>query len=434
MSFSFGNPFPSHNGGGRRLRSGAYAAVVISAGLLAVGGIGAASASRSVPQPLATKYSGSAAGALLEATNTGTKANDTYGVEGVVTKASGGAGVYGYGNSKTLRTYGLYGKALGPNSFGGLAEAVYPASGTKSSTPNPSSESMGLQGVSSNANGVQGLTKYPDSSDGFSIGGVVGIDESTSSLSGSNNNSGVLGVTNYGSYGVTGEGGSNAIGGVLGEGSLYGVYGYGYSVGSAATASGKLPSGGGNGLDFMGTDPTGKYIDFSVDNQGNLYFSGSVSSVVKSQNGASARTYLPRSSEPVMEDYGQGQLRDGSAYVRLDPTFGSTMDARSSYLVYVTPDGENHGIYVTGKSARGFWVRESYGGHSSVAFDYRVVAIPSGESGKRMELVAPQTVSSIGRNLARPSSAMASQMSEIRSGRAYSPALVLDSGNGGATP
>ena len=424
MNFPFAKLFHSDQAGGagRLLRYGAYGAVVLSAGLVAAGASNAATG-QSAPGPLATKYSGSAVGAELKATNTGTKLNDTYGVEGVVTKARGGIGVYGYGDNKTLSTYGLYGSALDPNAFGGYGIAQYPASALKSSTPDPSTESVGLGGVSLNASGVEGETKYPNTSDGFSIGGVIGIDETTSSLSGTNNNNGVLGITNFGYYGVAGEGGTNAVGGVLGEASLFGVYGYGYTVGSAATATGA--AGSSSGLDYMGTDPTGKYIEFSVDNQGDLFFTGSVASIVKTPGGGLAQTYMPRSAEPVVEDYGQAELRAGSAYVRLDPTFGSTIDQRSSYMVYVTPDGENHGIYVTGKSRQGFWVRESYGGRSSIPFDYRVVAVPSGQTGTRMAFVEPQTFNPPGRSLTRANRAMAAQMSALRSGRQYSPSLFL---------
>ncbi|HEY7980612.1 MAG TPA: hypothetical protein VID19_03945, partial [Candidatus Eremiobacteraceae bacterium] len=53
---------------------------------------------------------------------------------------------------------------------------------------------------------------------------------------------------------------------------------------------------------------------------------------------------------------------------------------------FVTPDGDNNGLYVTGKSAHGFIVREARGGRSTLAFDYRIVAKPIDENGARLPL------------------------------------------------
>jgi hypothetical protein len=47
-------------------------------------------------------------------------------------------------------------------------------------------------------------------------------------------------------------------------------------------------------------------------------------------------------------------------------------------------------LYVTGKSRAGFAVREIGGARDSVAFDYRIVARPYGETGQRL---APMTQS-----------------------------------------
>jgi hypothetical protein len=46
---------------------------------------------------------------------------------------------------------------------------------------------------------------------------------------------------------------------------------------------------------------------------------------------------------------------------------------------------------VTQKSAQGFAVRESYGGHSTLAFSYRIVAKPFGNKSPRLpNYVAPK--------------------------------------------
>jgi hypothetical protein len=43
------------------------------------------------------------------------------------------------------------------------------------------------------------------------------------------------------------------------------------------------------------------------------------------------------------------------------------------YHVFVTPEGDCHGLYVRRKSADSFEVRELTGGKSDIAFSYRIV-------------------------------------------------------------
>jgi hypothetical protein len=85
-----------------------------------------------------------------------------------------------------------------------------------------------------------------------------------------------------------------------------------------------------------------------------------------------------------MEDFGEAQLIGGRAYVRLAPDFAATIDRRSNYLVFITPQGDSRGLYVTMKTATGFEVRENSNGTTSLAFDYRIVAKPFGEVSRRL--------------------------------------------------
>lgn len=91
--------------------------------------------------------------------------------------------------------------------------------------------------------------------------------------------------------------------------------------------------------------------------------------------GADVASYGARFASPTLEDYGQGTMRDGVGHVALDATFASTIDARS-YLVFVTPHGDSHGVYTTALTPKGFDVRENERGRSSLAFDYRIVGRP----------------------------------------------------------
>ena len=77
------------------------------------------------------------------------------------------------------------------------------------------------------------------------------------------------------------------------------------------------------------------------------------------------------SPEHWFEDFGTAKLKNGRATVKLDGDFAKTIK-RGGYHVFVTPEGECRGLYVRGKTAASFEVREM-GGSSSVVFSYRVV-------------------------------------------------------------
>jgi hypothetical protein len=121
--------------------------------------------------------------------------------------------------------------------------------------------------------------------------------------------------------------------------------------------------------------------------------------VARSAAGAKIRTYAARQSMKTVEDFGEGALVNGQGYVPLERTFASTIAQNRSYLVYVTPEGDSNGLYVTGRSLAGFTVRESKGGRSSIGFSYRIVAHPYGDSAVRMAAIAPRHVHSTAHNM-----------------------------------
>ncbi|HEY5095356.1 MAG TPA: hypothetical protein VII69_09595 [Candidatus Eremiobacteraceae bacterium] len=133
------------------------------------------------------------------------------------------------------------------------------------------------------------------------------------------------------------------------------------------------------GCHIMSLDPGGNMIL-----KGLLTTSGSPLIRTQTVTGRSVDSYGPQESEPTIEDFGQGQLVNGQAVVRIDPAFANTMDQRSPYLVFITPDGDSRGLYTTQKTLTGFIVRENGGGRSSVAFDYRIVGKPFGNTSARL--------------------------------------------------
>ena len=91
------------------------------------------------------------------------------------------------------------------------------------------------------------------------------------------------------------------------------------------------------------------------------------------------------------EDYGSGQLVSGVATVNIDPAYAQTVNTGVEYHVFLTPDGDCQGLYVTARTATGFEVRELQQGRSNVAFDYRIIALRRGYETKRLADVTNAT-------------------------------------------
>ena len=100
--------------------------------------------------------------------------------------------------------------------------------------------------------------------------------------------------------------------------------------------------------------------------------------VQAADSGRTVQTYSVQSAENWFEDAGTVQLVNGVAHVDLEPVFGATVNTGVEYHVFLTPDGDCKGLYVSQKSAGGFDVRELGGGTSSIAFEYRIMAKRTG--------------------------------------------------------
>jgi hypothetical protein len=128
-----------------------------------------------------------------------------------------------------------------------------------------------------------------------------------------------------------------------------------------------------------------------IDNNGNLWCGGTISGVATVDGGArKVAVYGVQSPENWFEDAGSGQLSNGSAQIALDPTFAQTVNAGTEYHVFLTPNGDSKGLYVSRKTATSFEVHEQGGGHSSIAFDYRIMAKRAGYENVRLADVSRQ--------------------------------------------
>jgi len=390
---------------------------------------------RTLVSPMATMISGSDPNAIFSAVNTNPSGGGVQGQVGPSLLASAaGAGVYGIFNASTGTGEGVLGFATNGSgiiaeSFGGNAATMYSQNFSPFAGP-------AVQGVS-NGNGVVGTSAATN--------GIVGITNSSSNTSSgmlgedltdvNGFNSGVIGTTISGSFGVQGVGQSggagNSIGGVLGiattgigvEGSSstgIGVLAQATSgTGNAITAS----SLGGYGLNAFSTNYRGALIEnnnsgfytlkvqmdnvggipfgifkgatnlVNVDNAGNMVIIGHITTAggtltpVRLPQGDSVGTYSSQQAQPTLEDVGEAQLTGGYAAVALDRQFSAAIDHQSNYLVFITPQGDSNGLYVSQKNGQGFVVREHGSARSTLAFDYRIVAKPYGVNSPRLPVV-----------------------------------------------
>lgn len=300
----------------------------------------------------------------------------------------------------------------------------------------------------STGNAKYGVVGNDQSTSGIFDGGVLGKSVSGIGVYGvtttgygvwgdSNKNIGVYGATHaisgdYSGYGVRGDDQSADPDAHLN----YGVYGFtaggtgvgGTSlnfVGVSATGGGGDPTGLNYfpALSVIGNPPSSglgppglifgcpydqpsnvcdsKHLVFSVDQAGNIIadnitLSGEIFTSGSCKSGCSrtqsykqvVRFYTPRETLPTVEDVGEARLVGGSAYVRIDSAFADTIDPRAAYMVTITPEGDSNGLYVTAKTLDGFEVHENRGGRSTLAFSYRIVAKPYGETAPRLQRFA----------------------------------------------
>jgi hypothetical protein len=231
----------------------------------------------------------------------------------------------------------------------------------------------GVFGFSTLGNGVRGITTNPSSLNQQHRAAVFGIDESTDG-----------GGLNFG---------------VAGFSPGTGVAGISIAAPTAPGAPlepavGAYCENGGAAIQAAdGFSPTSNLL-MTLDCQGNLTVKGTVVSggiqiaSSKTQRGVDVAEYAARQTEPTIEDFGEAQLIAGRAHIDIRADFGDAIDRGSRYLVFITPEGDNRGLFVIDKSAAGFDVRESQDGRSNIAFAYRIVATPFGVRDERLPLMS----------------------------------------------
>jgi hypothetical protein len=85
------------------------------------------------------------------------------------------------------------------------------------------------------------------------------------------------------------------------------------------------------------------------------------------------------SPKVTVEDWGIAELKDGKAFVGLSEEFIALMSDKAEYAVFLTPEGECNGLYVSKKEFYGFEVRELNNGKSNIRFSWQVKAVRIGD-------------------------------------------------------
>ncbi len=368
---------------------------------------------------------GSAVGGTARSSSEAATAAQTYsGAEGAFaannTSTSGGAfegTVSSSGNTSIAIPFGVLGDYFASNSTFGMGVAGISTSG---------------YGIGAEVLGTNPALFSESTGTGPALQLATTSSTPTALTIASKNSTGLEITTENGGYGLEATADSGvavqATGNTAGEfNSVGGGAGYAYlgeqnGVGVAAygndTSSAKLPallsrSEGSNADILDGYNSTGTEV-FAIESrtngddavvpvdgsdvnlEGDLYVTGGIYECMQNDGGCSAigakapkvpdtrtrdgrhvRTFESQSRQSTLEDFGSGHVVNGSAYVRLDPAITSALAGRASYVVFITPGGESHGLYFSNRSPQGFEVHETGNGRSTLDFSYRIVATRS---------------------------------------------------------
>ena len=329
-----------------------------------------------------SRFGGSGAGGLGIGAFGGTVQSPGTGAGGDAIDARGGAGLSGAGGDGVVATGGngvsggLGVSATGGNAFSGAAGSGI--SGTGGTGPAGATGGVGVVGLGGPTSGSPARTGVGVHGESTSGTGLYGLSQSgAGAFGGSNSSIGVYANSNE-DTGVFATAPRRGVWGRTATG--IGVFGQVTNVGGFAVY-GAAPTA---------PDTWAGYFEGNVFVSGGLAQGGSgpVTSLAQGRDGSPRTLYSVDSAEPLVEDVGEGTLVGGKAQIKLDPELAAVVDG-AAYQVFLTPEGDCKGLYVTGKTLGGFEVYELQGGTSSLPFGYRVVARRMGAAGKRLERRGP---------------------------------------------
>jgi hypothetical protein len=336
---------------------------------------------------------------------------------GVAVKASKNFGIEG--STAFISTAGMNSRAgvfgLDVSTSGTFNSGVLGNSKNGFGVQGSSIQGTGVFGVSSNStaviaqslNGIGLLATSQNSTAILDAGAFNGVDAATTNQSvtthrvfstdGGHLNQGVAGLSNSG-VGVFASS-ANWIGAhVQGGFSNFQLEVPALSINSNSTGD-LIDACNTSGLNPCGITLGQNSPVFELDPSGNIFITGQIFTSGSCSMGCIAhgkhgerrvRLYTSQESMPIAEDFGSGQLVNGTAHVPLDPSFANVIDKAQHYMVFVTPEGDNNGLFVSSQTAEGFTVQEDRSGRSTLAFDYRIVARPFGQTAVRFQMITTE--------------------------------------------
>jgi hypothetical protein len=273
------------------------------------------------------------------------------------------------------------------NNTAGSADAIVATTAGGTGVSGTSTGGDGLLGVSDSYIGVWG-----QSNTDIGVEGVVEFSGGVAGVQGVNRATSITGL-GFADAGIWGDTGISAAFGVLGTSddgnSLFGKnntvnHETLYAENDSGFVSGQTPVA----ARFAGAGAsTYCYIprDLADNGTGDLICTGTKSAAVPVTGNRMVRLYAVEAADNWFEDAGSGRLSNGGAVIRFDSTFSQTINPNVEYHIFLTPKGECEGLYVSNESADGFEVHELRGGHSNIAFDYRIMARRKGFESVRMQ-------------------------------------------------
>lgn len=177
--------------------------------------------------------------------------------------------------------------------------------------------------------------------------------------------------------------------GLYGEGNV-GVWGEGHTVNGHYWCGVGGHSVDGPGVQGMSDNGFGgEFWGFSglgLNVHGSFHCDGAKYAVVPMEDGTRRTVACIESPEVWFEDFGSGELVNGTALVEIEPLFLQTVNTQCEYHVFLTPEGDCRGLYVSAKTETSFAVRELQSGSSSTPFSYRIVAKRRGYETERLQI------------------------------------------------
>ena len=328
------------------------------------------------------------------------------GVEGE-TESHNGIGVWGIASSQaTGASYGVLGQASGPTAYGVYGKSLSATGqnyGVYGLTASPTGYAIAGENDATSGQAV-GVIAQTLSDEGDAIFGV-GVARSNETAS--------VTLRPVGVWGDTGDDSGAGVVATADNGVAFAGYNNAGNIATAKFENDENTDEFGNILATHNPNYGGICL---IDSSGDIDCTGTISGGFL-VNGGTRRValYAVQAPENWFEDAGSGQLVNGVAVVPLESVFTQTVNTGVDYHVFLTPNGDCKGLYVSNKKADSFEVHELGGGTANVGFDYRIMARRKGYETVRLADKTKQFEQAVNEPRPRPGNVAQPTIPKLRS-------------------